>query len=128
MKIAFIFISVLALQTVTAQKTSSNITIDSLPESQIDIPIQLSLKPIYALAEKNVDTVFTSPGYPDGWVQSDCATRYKYHFRRSPLNMSMNGNTLQLAFFGLLPDRRFHQGMREWHSDLSMDTCLPLWF
>ena len=100
MKIAFIFISVLALQTVTAQKTSSNITIDSLPESQIDIPIQLSLKPIYALAEKNVDTVFTSPGYPDGWVQSDCATRYKYHFRRSPLNMSMNGNTLQLAFLG----------------------------
>jgi hypothetical protein len=100
MKIVFVLLSVLAMQMVTAQKTSSNITIDSLPESQIDIPIQLSLKPIYALAEKNVDTVFTSPGYPDGWVQSDCATRYKYHFRRSPLNMSMNGNTLQLAFLG----------------------------
>jgi hypothetical protein len=82
------------------EKTSSGIKIDSLPESQIDIPIQINLKPIYALAEKNVDTVFTSPNYPDGWVQSDCATRYKYHFRRSPLTMSMNGTTLNLAFMG----------------------------
>lgn len=81
-------------------QTSSGIKIDSLPESQIDIPIQINLKPIYALAEKNVDTVFTSPGYPDGWVQSDCATRYKYHFRRSPLNMSMNRTTLNLSFLG----------------------------
>src|SRR4051812_36423746 len=81
-------------------KTSSGIKIDSLPESQIDIPIQINLRPIYALAEKNVDTVFTSPDYPDGWIQSDCATRYKYHFRRSPLGMSMNGTTLNLAFMG----------------------------
>jgi hypothetical protein len=81
-------------------KTSSGLKIDSLPESQIDIPIQINLRPIYALAEKNVDTVFTSPNYPEGWVQSDCATRYKYHFRRSPLNMSMNGTTLNLAFMG----------------------------
>jgi hypothetical protein len=83
-----------------AQKTSTNITIDSLPESQIDIPIQVNLRPIYVLAEKNVDTVFTSPDYPDGWVQSDCATRYKYHFRRSPLTMSMNGTNLNLSFVG----------------------------
>lgn len=83
-----------------AQKTSSNITIDSLPGSEIDIPIQVNLKPIFALAEKNVDTVFTSPNYPDGWVQADCATRYKYHFRRSPLKMSMSGTTLNLSFMG----------------------------
>ena len=81
-------------------KTSSGIKIDSLPESQIDIPIQINLKPIYGLAEKNVDTVFTSPGYPDGWIQADCATRYKYHFRRSPLSMTMNGTTMNLSFVG----------------------------
>ena len=82
------------------QITSSGIQIDSLPESRIDIPIQVNLKPIFALAEKNVDTVFTSPDYPDGWVQSDCATRYKYHFRRSPLNISMTGTTMNLNFLG----------------------------
>lgn len=74
--------------------------IDSLPESQIDIPIQINLKPIFALAENSVDKEFTSPNYPDGWVQADCATRYKYHFRRSPLRMSMQGTSLDLSFTG----------------------------
>jgi hypothetical protein len=83
-----------------SQAQTNNKWIDSLPESQIDIPIQINLKPIYAIAEKNVDTVFTSVNYPDGWVQSDCATRYKYKFRRSPLKMSMNGTTLNLGFTG----------------------------
>jgi hypothetical protein len=101
MRIAFLFLAFVFAGTAAAQtKTSSNITIDSLPESQIDIPIQINLRPIYQLAEKNVDTVFTSPNYPDGWIQSDCATRYKYHFRRSPLTMSMSGTTLNLSFMG----------------------------
>lgn len=73
---------------------------DSLPPSQIDIPVRINLKPIFALAEKNVDTVFTSPGYPNQWVQQGCDTRYKYRFRRSPLSMSMKGTTLDLSFTG----------------------------
>lgn len=52
------------------------------------------------MAENNVDTVFTSPNYPNDWVQADCETRYKYHFRRSPLRMNMNGTTLNLSFVG----------------------------
>lgn len=101
MRIVFlVFICSIAINLFAQEQTSSGVTIDSLPESQIDIPIQINLRPIYALAEENVDTVFTSPDYPDGWIQSDCSTRYKYHFRRSPLSMSMNGTTLNLAFTG----------------------------
>lgn len=101
MRIAFLFFScVFGIHSFAQGQTSSGLRIDSLPESQIDIPIQINLHPIYALAEKNVDTVFTSPNYPEGWIQSDCATRYKYHFRRSPLSMTMNGTTLNLAFTG----------------------------
>lgn len=101
MRIVFLLSGlVIAFFTNAQGKTSSGVKIDSLPESQIDIPIQINLRPIYTLAEKNVDTVFTSPNYPDGWVQADCATRYKYHFRRSPLTMSMKGTTLNLAFVG----------------------------
>src|SRR4029078_2675384 len=101
MRIVFLFfIGFSAIQSFAQDRTSSGIKIDSLPESQIDIPIQINVKPIYALAEKNVDTVFTSPNYPDSWIQSDCATRYKYHFRRSPLSMSMSGTTINLAFIG----------------------------
>lgn len=100
MRITFLFLATLTHFIATTQTTPSNASIDSLPESQIDIPLQINLNAIYALAEKNVDTVFTSPHYPNDWVQADCATRYKYHFRRSPLRMSMNGTTLNLGFTG----------------------------
>lgn len=97
----FLFIaSVISSTLMYAQSQFTQRQIASLPESQIDIPIQISLKPFYTLAEKNVDHYFTSPNYPNGWIESDCATRYKYHFTRSPLRMTMNGTTLNLAFTG----------------------------
>lgn len=68
--------------------------------SQIDIPVLVQLKPLYQMAERQVDTVFTSPNYPKDWVQPDCITRYKYHFRRSPLRIQAQGNKMQLAFTG----------------------------
>lgn len=74
--------------------------LDSLPESEINIPIQVNLKPVYSLAEKTVDTVFTSPNWPDGWVQDGCDTRYKYTFRRSALQMKTAGTSLILGFTG----------------------------
>ena len=77
-----------------------NFKLDSLPNSEINIPIQINLKPVYAMAEKTVDTLFTSPGYPNEWVQEGCDTRYKYVFRRSPLQMSAIGTALNLGFTG----------------------------
>ena len=77
-----------------------NFKLDSLPNSEINIPIQINLKPIYTMAEKSVDTVFTSPGYPDGWVQDGCDTRFKYIFRRSPLQMKVSGMSMNLGFTG----------------------------
>jgi len=77
-----------------------NFRLDSLPNSEINIPIQVNLKPIYQMAEQNVDTLFTSPGYPDKWVQEGCDVRYKYSFRRSPLQMTASGTTMNLGFTG----------------------------
>lgn len=77
-----------------------NFKLDSLPNSEINIPIQINLKPVYAMAEKSVDTVFNSPGYPDKWVQEGCDTRYKYEFRRGPLAMKASGTSLNLGFTG----------------------------
>lgn len=94
-----LFVLVFSCSAARAQ-VKTTLRVDSLPESVIDIPIRLNLRPVFALAERNVDTVFTSPNYPNDWVQADCATRYKYRFRRSPLQMSMNGNTLLLGFLG----------------------------
>jgi hypothetical protein len=73
---------------------------DSLPESELNIPIHVNLKPIYSMAEKTVDTVFTSANWPNGWVQNKCDTRYKYIFRRGPLQMKTAGSSLLLGFTG----------------------------
>jgi hypothetical protein len=97
LKTGFFFLMVLFSVGGYSQKAVT----DTLPLSRIDIPIQINLKPIYALAERNVDTVFTSPGYPDGWVQANCATRFRYRFRRTPLRMRMAGTTMDLSFTGL---------------------------
>ena len=52
------------------------------------------------MAESKVDTLFTSPNYPTGWVQEGCDMRYKYTFRRSPLRMSAVGTSFNLGFTG----------------------------
>lgn len=73
---------------------------DSLPESEVNIPIQVNMKPLYELAEKNVATNYTSPNWPDDWVTIDCANRYKYQFRRGPLQFMAAGSSMNLAFTG----------------------------
>ena len=80
--------------------SASEFKLDSLPDSEINIPIQVNLKPIYEMAEKNLDTVFTSPNYPDEWVQEVCDVRYKYIFRRGPLQMRGTGTFLDMGFTG----------------------------
>ena len=80
--------------------SETDFKMDSLPDSEINIPIQINLRPLYTLAEKNVDTVFTSPNYPDDWIQDGCDIRYKYVFRRSPLQMRVSGTSLNLGFTG----------------------------
>jgi hypothetical protein len=76
------------------------VSLAAIPPSVINIPLKISLKPFYQLAEQSVDTVFTSPDYPKSWVEADCATRYKYHFRRSPLQLAAKGTTFSLGFTG----------------------------
>src|SRR5882757_8107761 len=78
----------------------TDFNLDSVPVSEINIPVQISLKPVYAMAEKNIDTLFTSAGYPDGWMQEGCDMRYKYIFRRGPLEMEVSGSSQSLGLTG----------------------------
>ncbi|ANH83829.1 hypothetical protein A8C56_09905 [Niabella ginsenosidivorans] len=73
---------------------------ETLPESEINIPVQIDLTPFFALANKKVDTLFTSPDFPNAWVQDGCAIRYKYSFRRGPLQFSLKNTTLDISFTG----------------------------
>src|SRR3979411_1517214 len=80
--------------------SKTDFRIDSLPNSELNIPIVINLKPFYADAEKKIDTVFTSPNWPTDWIVDGCDTRYKYHFRRGQLQLKASGNILNLGFTG----------------------------
>src|SRR5689334_23364421 len=94
-RILLLFASIIISVSLSAQKINpenpdlspGNFKLDSLPASEINIPIQVNLKPLYEMAEKSVDTLFTSPGFPDQWLEEGCATRFKYVFRRSRLQI-----------------------------------------
>jgi len=73
---------------------------DSLPLSELDIPVSIALQPFYAMAERTVASQYTSPGYPTDFVVDDCQTRYMYRFRRGPLQLKGDGNQLRMGFTG----------------------------
>lgn len=101
--LSFYFYSCATAQKINPEnpdQSPGNFKLDSLSNSEINIPIQVNLKPMYAMAEKSVDTLFTSPKYPDEWVQDGCDVRYKYSFRRSKLQISGAGSSLNLGFTG----------------------------
>lgn len=68
--------------------------------STLLVPVTVHLQPLYRWAEKSVDSFYTSAGYPDGWQQEECEVRYKYTFRRGPLQIKAQGNQFQLRFTG----------------------------
>ncbi len=74
--------------------------LDTLPLSEIDVPVKINLKPLYELAEKNVEVTYTSPGWPYDFVVENCDTRYMYKFRRGPLQLNAKGNQMQFGFTG----------------------------
>ena len=68
--------------------------------SSFNIPISVDLVPFFKMAEQSIDTVFSSDGYPEKWVQEGCDLRYKYVFKRSPLTISAQKNNIKVSFIG----------------------------
>jgi hypothetical protein len=70
------------------------------PPSQIDIPVQVDLNPLYTQIESSVPAKLTSQGYP-GWEASDnCLLQYKWNFWREKLTFTAQNNTLNIGCIG----------------------------
>lgn len=82
----------------TANKAA--VALNVLPQSEIDIPISIDLKSIYAFANSFIDTLYTSPNYPNDWVMDGCSVRYQYRFVRGPLQFKAVNNVLYVSFTG----------------------------
>ena len=80
--------------------SKTRFTTDSLPVSEIDIPILINLKPLYDIANKNVQTIYSSPGWPNDFEVNNCDTRYMYRFKRGPLTIAAHANTVNFNFTG----------------------------
>lgn len=76
------------------------VVINAQPLSDIDIPVRIGLKPIYTWANSFIDTLYTSPNYPNEWVQDGCDTRYQYRFIRGPFRFRAFNNVLYVSFSG----------------------------
>ncbi len=94
----FIF---LACHTTKKAITSSDEkrSLPELPQSEMDIPIQIAAAPILAKAEKLVPSVFTSDGWPE-LMHPSCDFRYKYRFVRTNLQISSTNNLISIRFGG----------------------------
>ncbi|MFT3749554.1 MAG: DUF4403 family protein [Agriterribacter sp.] len=75
-------------------------SLDTLPLSDIDIPLQVNLKPLYEIAEKNVQKIYASDGWPNEYIVNNCDTKYMYRFKRGPLRISSGGNIINFNFTG----------------------------
>jgi len=75
-------------------------TLDTLPLSEIDIPLQVNLKPLYSIANKNVQTIYASEGWPNEFIVSNCDTKYMYRFKRGPMQIATNGSNMNFNFTG----------------------------
>ncbi|TDX00977.1 DUF4403 family protein [Dinghuibacter silviterrae] len=101
LSILFILFSIPTLaQEIKPTDTTIRPAVDTLPMSDIDIPIRVNLKALYRILEKKVDMVYHSPGWPVGYYQQDCSTRYMYRFRRGHLRLTALGNSMDMRFTG----------------------------
>jgi len=76
------------------------VIVNQLPLSEIDIPVRIDLRPVYAFANRYIDTVYTSPNYPNEWLTDGCSLRYQYRFVRGPLQFKAVNNALYVSFSG----------------------------
>ncbi len=74
-------------------------SLPTLPASEIDVPVKIAARPIFARAEAIVPMEFTSDSWPN-YLQPSCDFRYKYRFLRSAMAITCVNNKLGVQFLG----------------------------
>lgn len=74
-------------------------SLPSLPESVINVPIRIGVKPLLDKAETLAPLEFTSEQWP-GYTQQGCDFRYKYRFVRSALHFTCVDSRVSISLTG----------------------------
>lgn len=70
-----------------------------LPPSEINIPVKIYMRPLFAVMDSTTAKQFTNETWP-GYNQSSCDYRYKYQFVRGPFRFGCANNKVTIAFQG----------------------------
>jgi hypothetical protein len=76
-------------------------TLPVLPVTDINIPVTVNLKPVFAAIEQSLQLEYSSPGWPDEYEQEGCDTRYMYSFHTGGLGIKSIENNISFNFAGL---------------------------
>ncbi|MGN6420122.1 MAG: DUF4403 family protein [Pseudobacter sp.] len=74
-------------------------SLPALPQSYINIPVKIYMKPLLSVMESSTAKEFTNDKWPN-YTQSSCDFRYKYRFIRSPFVFNVVNNKVTIAFRG----------------------------
>jgi hypothetical protein len=70
-----------------------------LPESVLNLPVSIDIRPFLVQAEKLAPKEIVSTGWPN-YINSSCDFRYKYRFQRSVFKFSCTNNRINVAMNG----------------------------
>jgi Domain of unknown function (DUF4403) len=99
--LACLLLSACAHRMVPVRNLSADtIRLNPLPVSELDIPLQINLRPLYSSLEQSMQIEYTSPGWPDEYETHDCSLQYMYRYRTGELHISSAANTIRLDFPG----------------------------
>lgn len=74
-------------------------SLPALPQSYINIPVKVYMKPLLSVMDSSTAKEFTNDKWPN-YTQSGCDFRYKYRFIRSPFVFNVVNNKVTISFRG----------------------------
>ncbi len=74
-------------------------TLPPLPESVLNLPVKIAIRPFLLQAETLAPKEITSTGWPE-YINSSCDFRYKYRFIRSGFQFSCTNNRISVNMNG----------------------------
>lgn len=83
-----------------AAAPGSTTNMSVLPASEIDVPVQVNLRPVFSAIEQTLQLEYSSPGWPDEFETEGCDTKYMYSFRTGDLKIGSRNNFIGLNFTG----------------------------
>ncbi len=94
------FVSCRVIKPTEPNLPPSEIAVEPLPPSKIDVPITVDLTTTFADLNNNVPSSQYSDNWPNWQGSGNCRVEYKWFFGRTPLNFQLAGQSINVSSVG----------------------------